>query len=591
MTSPSYDDRHAPLLGRWSRSPDLTVFALFLAASFAGWLAFTSPHAGAFESVPISTVERVGSLFAQLQIGLAAAILLRRLGSERRRAVAIPATAVAVTSLAIEALGVSTGIPFGAYAYGSGLGPHLPGGVPWTIPVSWATAATAAYLLAASFRPGGAAADRSIRVLATSALLLAWDLALDPAMSTLNGFWTWEREGAWYGVPLSNLAGWYLSGLLFAAILETGRTRRAVDVGERSWLTGFVLLQTALPIAMVAAAGMWGAACATVLVGGATFAVLARRPRKARRSGSGDVSEVDALDYMGRNSKSFRFAAAFLAPDLRQRVARVYSWCRVTDDLVDEASHLPVEDLHMRIDVWESLSRGSYEGQQCGIGLVDGLFGEMRALGVPFDHARDLLDGMRMDVSPRRYRDEAELRTYSHRVASSVGAWLVRSLGIEDPWVLERAEALGHAMQLTNILRDVGEDLRMGRVYIPSRDLAEAGIEERDLLAFASGAKTPDGRWKALMESLMERADRDYALAFEAMPSLPPSFRLGVAVAASVYRGIHDEIRANGYDNFRHRAATGPVRKLRLAADALLRLGRVSLSRRAPARAHAVAGA
>lgn len=345
---------------------------------------------------------------------------------------------------------------------------------------------------------------------------------------------------------------------------------------------GYLALGVSLPLAMLIAEGMWGAAIATLLLAAAIVLFLSRSALGNRPGNTVERPPETAeanLDFLGRNSKTFRFASSFLSKDAQRLVAGVYGWCRVSDDLVDEAAHLPREQVRARLDAWQDLSRSAYQGNATGVPLLDVLFGEMRERNVPFDHAQDLIDGLRMDLEPSRYCDALHLRTYSYRVASTIGAWLVRSTGIDSPWVLERAEALGHAMQLTNILRDVGDDLRMGRVYIPLEDLAEAGLSEEDLQLFADGTKPLDERWTRLMETLMDRADRDYALAYEAMPALPSSFRFGVAVAASVYQGIHGALRTNGYDNFRRRAVVGPIAKCALAAKGLWRLHRAHLLR------------
>jgi phytoene synthase len=157
-----------------------------------------------------------------------------------------------------------------------------------------------------------------------------------------------------------------------------------------------------------------------------------------------------------------------------------------------------------------------------------------------------------------------------------VGGWLTELFGIRDPWVLDRAFALGQAMQLTNILRDVGEDLRMGRLYLPEDLMAHYGID-RDLLeAKARNGSPAFPGYQRLVEALIAEAESDYELAFEAIPALPSFFQGPVAVAASVYRGIHEEIRRNGYDNLSRRARTSFPRKMVLGAQGLWALKRAS---------------
>jgi phytoene synthase len=148
---------------------------------------------------------------------------------------------------------------------------------------------------------------------------------------------------------------------------------------------------------------------------------------------------------------------------------------------------------------------------------------------------------------------------------------MTRLHGHHDPRLLQRAERMGHAMQLTNILRDVGEDLRAGRLYLPSDRMEAHEVTEDDLRAAQAGAPLPAG-YRALIEELMGCAESDYAAGLEALRELPPAFARPVAVAAHVYRGIHAEIRRHGYDNLRRRAYTGPLAKARLAARALVEL-------------------
>jgi phytoene synthase len=278
-----------------------------------------------------------------------------------------------------------------------------------------------------------------------------------------------------------------------------------------------------------------------------------------------------AETYLASNSRSFRFASRFFRPGDAERVARVYAYCRITDDLVDrppEGSR--AEEL---LETWLELSRRAYRGESTRSPLLDQVMGEMAAAGVPFDYAAELAEGMRMDLRAERYASLAELRRYTYRVAAVVGLWLTRLFGVHDPALLERAERMGHAMQLTNILRDVGEDWGFGRLYLPLDLMQRHGVEEVELARMCAGGQPTCG-YCALIEELIGVAEADYRAALAALPSLPSSFARPVAVAAHVYRGIHREIRRRGYDNLRQRAYTGPLAKGRLAARALWELHR-----------------
>lgn len=274
------------------------------------------------------------------------------------------------------------------------------------------------------------------------------------------------------------------------------------------------------------------------------------------------------VGYLARHSRSFRFASRFLPSPRALEVAEVYAYCRFTDDLVDAGPDLPPELRELRLAEWLRLSRLAYAGTRTGLPLLDRPLGEMARRGVPFAYAEELVEGMRMDLGSVSYRTMAELDTYTYRVAGVVGQWLTELSGVRNPRALARAADLGQAMQLTNILRDVGEDWRRGRLYLPLDSLARHGLAPE---ALAEGWKW-NGRapaaWRGLMEELMEDAEARYRRAFEGIPCLPDYFQKPVLISALVYRSIHDSLRANGYDNFRLRAASSPVQKLALGAQA-----------------------
>ncbi len=282
-----------------------------------------------------------------------------------------------------------------------------------------------------------------------------------------------------------------------------------------------------------------------------------------------------------RQARSFRFAASLFPPELFRKVAGVYAFCRFTDDLVDQAQDPDPARLHVALDTWLSLVQQAYNGDPTGIPLLDEVVGGAAQEGIPFHYLQELVEGVRMDITPRTYASLADLRVYSYRVASVVGGWLTELVGVRDKEVLEAAFALGHAMQLTNILRDVGEDLRRGRLYLPLDRLHAHGVDVPALEAAMAGTRPLPPAYGHLMEELMAHADEDYRKAWAALGALPPSFRRAVAVAAWVYRGIHGEIRRNGYDNLTRRAATSLPRKVFLATGALsaLALGRTSWPR------------
>lgn len=309
------------------------------------------------------------------------------------------------------------------------------------------------------------------------------------------------------------------------------------------------------------------------------------RARETVSAARGDAAPADAAGRslsrrlaserwsgaLERYARSFSFAARLFPAHQRRRVADVYAVCRFTDEIVDDAND--ADSAWAELEEWLQLCRGAYDGSTTGVAFVDRAMTDARRNGVPFGYLEELVEGMRMDLRGQHYETLRDLEDYSYRVASVVGLWLTRLFGVHDAAVLDRAAALGRAMQLTNILRDIGEDASRGRVYVPVEMLRGHGMTAADVHAMAAGAPLHQG-WPALMEELIDAADRDYALAFEAMPHLPSFVARPVAVAAEVYRGIHDALRSNGFDNFSFRAHTSYVRKFRLALAGLRRLRR-----------------
>lgn len=279
----------------------------------------------------------------------------------------------------------------------------------------------------------------------------------------------------------------------------------------------------------------------------------------------------ELVRHFAHNSLSFSFAGRLLPRADRDIVTDLYAFCRATDEIVDGSTDDPATN-GARLDAWLELCRSAYGGAATGVATLDRVLSTAAGRGVPFAYVELLVEGMRMDLHPRRYASLQELRTYTHAVAGVVGLWLARLWGVADPGVLALGAELGHAMQLTNIVRDVGEDLRRGRVYLPLDLMRRHGIDEAALARMASGDPITQG-YRALLEALMEESDRAYERALRAVGHLPARVQPTVVAAAAVYRGIHDVVRANGYDSLRRRARTSASRKLALAAQAVVRLG------------------
>lgn len=272
-----------------------------------------------------------------------------------------------------------------------------------------------------------------------------------------------------------------------------------------------------------------------------------------------------------RHSRSFSLAARFAPEPERGRIRDVYAWCRATDDLVDS---LPAAQAGPLLDEWAELTVTAYAGTSSGVRVIDRAIRTAAEAGVPVEYPLELIEGMRMDLRGDRYETPDRLAIYTRRVAGVVGLWLTELFTGRDPWMLERAGALGHAMQLTNIVRDVGEDLARDRVYLPASLLERHDVDPGELRRAAVSGEALPRDWVSLVEQLMRQADASYEHAWEAIPALPDFFARPVAIAAEVYRGIHGAVRRNRYDVFTMRAYTGRLEKTAAIRRALVRLRR-----------------
>ncbi len=245
-------------------------------------------------------------------------------------------------------------------------------------------------------------------------------------------------------------------------------------------------------------------------------------------------------------SKTFFLASLFLAPEKRRAVWAVYAFCRTADDLVDTTR--PAAERLARLDDLERKLLDAVSG-----GVAEPIFAayadSARRFDIPLEPALALLRGARMDVTVRRYATYDELCTYCYHVASTVGLLVSPILGYASPEALEYGVILGRAMQLTNILRDVGEDALMGRIYLPAEDLARFGYAEDEVLG-----SVIDDRFVALMKFQIARVRSLYLEAEPGIAMLSPESRYTVRLALSLYRRILRAIEMNEYDVFTRRA-------------------------------------
>lgn len=306
---------------------------------------------------------------------------------------------------------------------------------------------------------------------------------------------------------------------------------------------------------------------------------LALQPTKAqRRSGAYDSMAAHCLAeshkpgpdmlwaydacaaVIKRHSKSFYFSARLLPAHKRSSIMALYAFCRLSDDLVDEADEqgdlaTAQERARVALDRWATVCS---DGSDKAHPVVQAWCDTRRRFGIPRELPEELLAGIRMDLSISRYETWDDLWVYCYRVASTVGLMSMYITGTETMDAVPYAIQLGVALQLTNILRDVGEDARAGRVYIPSEDMERFGYTEDMLLSGVINSN-----FIKLMNFEIARAHALYASARAGIAMLPADSRLGVTAAAGIYQGILRKIEEARYDVFNRRAHLSTGEKLR----------------------------
>ncbi|WP_439525735.1 15-cis-phytoene synthase [Roseovarius mucosus] len=261
-------------------------------------------------------------------------------------------------------------------------------------------------------------------------------------------------------------------------------------------------------------------------------------------------------------SRSFHAASKLLPRRVRDPALALYAFCRLADDAVDEnlEKAAAVLSLHERLDLVYAGRPRNAPADRAFAAIIDG-FDMPRAL------PEALLEGLAWDAEGRRYETLSELRAYSARVASAVGAMMCVLMRMRERDALARACDLGVAMQLTNIARDVGEDAREGRLYLPLEWLSEAGMTPETFLR----APAPDAEVRRMVRRLLMEADTLYARSEAGIAVLPLSARPGIYAARYIYAGIGAQVRGAGHDSITRRARTNSTQKLGWLMLALLR--------------------
>lgn len=257
-------------------------------------------------------------------------------------------------------------------------------------------------------------------------------------------------------------------------------------------------------------------------------------------------------ELLREHARTFSFGSRFLAIERRNAIASAYAYCRIADDIVDRAGEVSPADVAASLDRWEAQLHRPEHPVAVAFAVA------RQRYDIPLGPVLDLLSGMRQDLSPRAYANWDELREYCYRVAGTIGLIAAPVFGCRDDRALTHAVDLGIAMQLTNILRDVAEDARLGRVYLPQDDLDRFGIDPVSLLG-----GMPAGDLPGLMRMEIERARTYYRSGRLGIPALCPSGQLTTIAISRLYSKILDRIEEQDCDPFHGRAHVSTRRKLR----------------------------
>ncbi|MEF8698657.1 MAG: presqualene diphosphate synthase HpnD [Candidatus Accumulibacter sp. UW20] len=258
-----------------------------------------------------------------------------------------------------------------------------------------------------------------------------------------------------------------------------------------------------------------------------------------------------------RSGSSFYYSFLFLPPNRRRAITALYAFCREVDDVVDECHDLQVAATKL---AWWRKELASIDGGQPQHPVTQALQAASAEFNLPQEQLQEIIDGMEMDLQQSRYLDFKALSLYCYRVASVVGLLAAAIFGYQDRRTQKYAHDLGLAFQLTNIIRDVGEDARIGRIYLPIDELQRFDVTAADIL----NARHSDN-FRHLMDFQIERAERYYAQAFDALPAVDRKAQRPGLVMAAIYRTLLDEIKRDGCQVLTQRTSLTPIRKLWIA--------------------------
>ena len=270
----------------------------------------------------------------------------------------------------------------------------------------------------------------------------------------------------------------------------------------------------------------------------------------------------ESVEITRREAGNFYYAVLTLPAPRRRAMCAAYAFCRRCDDAVDEDGSR--EAKLSRLAELQAGLDAAYRGRS-DIPLFLALADAARKYDIPQEYFNELLRGMERDMEQQRYEDFDELRQYCYQAAAVVGLVCIQIFGYKDDAAKTHAIDLGLAMQLTNIIRDVGEDMEMGRVYLPRTEMARFGYSEEELKE-----GIVNDAFVNLMKFQAERARGYFRSGFQLLPYLSPRSRPCPAIIARIYSRLLERIEARGFDVLRQRISLSKGEKARLAAQTWL---------------------
>ena len=274
-------------------------------------------------------------------------------------------------------------------------------------------------------------------------------------------------------------------------------------------------------------------------------------------------------DKAAKSGSSFYYSFLFLPPERRLAITALYAFCREVDDVVDEVSDPSVA--RAKLAWWRTQVRAMYEGRP-EHPVTRALEPHLATFSLPQDRLQAIIDGMEMDLDQTRYLDFVGLKKYCWHVAGVVGELSARIFGFSDPRTLEYAQELGLAFQLTNIIRDVGDDARRGRIYLPVNELQQFNVKAADIL----NSRYSDD-FVRLMRFQADRARESYRRALDLLPDADRRAQRPGLIMAAIYHALLEEIERDDFQVLHQRISLTPVRKLWLAWKTWVGGGRIRI--------------